>query len=113
MSKRAYGAAVYLRSEYDDGHVEVQLLRSKTRVAPIKQQTIPRLELLGATISARLVCNLLKSLPCEIKPTFCVDSTTVICWIQQEKPWKQYVTWKAKTDTNALPFNARNRLLSV
>ena len=24
-----------------------------------------------------------------------------------------YVTWKAKTDTNALPFNGRNRLLSV
>ena len=79
-SKRAYAAAVYLRSEYENGHVEVQLLCSKTRVAPIKQQTIPRLELLGATISARLVCNLLKSLPCEIEPTFWVDSTTVICW---------------------------------
>ena len=24
-----------------------------------------------------------------------------------------YVTWKAKTDTNALPFNEKNRLLSV
>ena len=23
------------------------------------------------------------------------------------------MTWKAKTDTNALPFNDRNRLLSV
>lgn len=90
-SKRAYAAAVYLRSEYENGHVEVQLLCSKTRVAPIKQQTIPRLELLGATISARLVCNLLKSLPCEIEPTFWVDSTTVIFWIKQEKPWKQYV----------------------
>ena len=63
----------------------------KQRIAPIKQQTIPRLELLGATISARLVCNLLKSLPCEIEPTFWVDSTTVVCWIKQEKPWKQYV----------------------
>ena len=80
-----------LRSEYENGHVEVQLLCSKTRVAPIKQQTIPRLELLGATISARLVCNLLKSLPWEIEPTFWVDSTTVIFWIKQEKPWKQYV----------------------
>ena len=26
---------------------------------------------------------------------------------------KRFVTWKAKTDTNALPFNDRNRLLSV
>ena len=40
-SQKAYAAAVYLRSEYEDGHVEVKLLSSKTRVAPIKQQTIP------------------------------------------------------------------------
>lgn len=78
-------------SEYKDGHVEVKLLSSKTRVAPIKQQTIPRLELLGAKISVRLVSTLLKSLPREIKSTFWVDSTTVLCWIKQEKPWKQYV----------------------
>ena len=89
-SKKAYAAAVYLRSEYEDGHVEVKLLSSKTRVAPMKQQTIPRLELLGATISARFVSNLLRSLPCEIKPTFWVDSTTVLYWIKQEKPWKQW-----------------------
>ena len=53
-SKKAYATAVYFRSEYDDGKVEVILLSSKTRVAPIEQRTIPRLELLGALISARL-----------------------------------------------------------
>jgi len=69
-SKKAYATAIYLRSEYKDGKVEVRLLSSKTKVAPIKQRTIPRLELLGALISARLVSTLLKSLPCKIKPTF-------------------------------------------
>ncbi|KAL9963136.1 hypothetical protein ACROYT_G032311 [Oculina patagonica] len=102
-SKKAYAAAVYLRSEYEDGHVEVKLLSSKTRVAPIKQQTIPRLELLGATISARLVSNLLKSLPCEIKPTFWVDSTTVLYWIKQEKPWKQYVQNRVQEIRQSVP----------
>lgn len=53
-SKKAHAAAVYLHSEYDDGTVEVELLSSKTRLVPIKQQTIPRLELLGALISADL-----------------------------------------------------------
>ncbi|XP_022803272.1 uncharacterized protein LOC111340657 [Stylophora pistillata] len=48
-SKRAYAAAFYLRSEYEDGHVEVKLLSSKTRVTPIKQHTVPRLEVLGST----------------------------------------------------------------
>ena len=45
---------------------------------PIKHQTTPRLEQLGATISARFVCSLLTSLPREIKQTFWVYSTTVI-----------------------------------
>ena len=92
-----------MHSEYGNGHVEVQLLCSKTRVAPSKQQTIPRLELLGATISARLVCNLLKSLPYKIKPTFRVDSTTAICWIQQEKPWKQYVQNRIQEIRQSVP----------
>ena len=71
-SKKAYATAVYLRSEYEDGRVEVRLLSSKTRVAPIKQQTIPRLELLGALILARFVSTLLKSLTCKITAwTFC------------------------------------------
>ena len=89
--KKAYPTAVYLRSEYEDGRVEVRLLSSKTRVAPMKQQTISRLELLGALISARLVSTLLMSLPCEIKPTFWVDSIATLCWIRHDKPWKQYI----------------------
>ena len=54
-SEKGYGAVVYLRTEYEDGTVEVNLVSSKTRVAPLKRQTIPRLELLGANILARLV----------------------------------------------------------
>ena len=49
-SVRAYPAVVYIRSTYSDGQVEVRLVASKSRVAPIKRQTIPRLELLGALI---------------------------------------------------------------
>ena len=85
-SKKAYAAAVYLRSEYDDGTVEVEVLSSKTRMAPIKQQTIPRLGLLGVLILARLVSTILKSLPSKIKPTFWVYSTTALSWIQHDKP---------------------------
>ena len=33
--------------------------------------------------------------------------------LQHSMDCETVVTWKAKTDTNALPFNARNRLLSV
>ena len=53
-SEDAYAAAVYLRSVYDDDRVDVNLIAARTRVAPMKKQSIPRLELLGATILARL-----------------------------------------------------------
>ena len=84
---------VYLRSIYSDGHIEICLVASKTRVAPIKSQTIPRLELLGAVISARLFNSISNSLPIddEIEKFFWTDSTTTLQWIQNDKPWKQYV----------------------
>ena len=77
-------------------------------MTPIKQQTIPRRELLGATIAARLVNTLLKLLPREIKPTFWVGSTTVLCWIKQEKPWKQYVQSRVHNTRQNVPETAWN-----
>lgn len=54
MSEYAYGACIYLRVETSDGQVSSRLISSKSRVAPIKAQTIPRLELLGAVTAAEL-----------------------------------------------------------
>jgi hypothetical protein len=57
----AYSAAVYLRKETDNG-VSVQLIQAKTRVAPVKNMTIPRLELLAALIGTRLYNSVIESL---------------------------------------------------
>ena len=89
-SERAYAAVVYIRSTYSDGQVEVRLVASKSRVALIKRQTIPRLELSGALILARLV-NKLKSLDIESPVVLWTDSMTTLCWIKNERVWKQYV----------------------
>ena len=51
-SEKAYAAIPYMQTAYTDGQVQKRLITSKTRVAPIKKQSIPRLELLGATILA-------------------------------------------------------------
>jgi len=68
------------------------LMASKTRVAPTKRQTIPRLELLGAVVLSRLLNTVLLSLPSSV-PTFCwTDSMAVLHWIRTIKPWKQYVS---------------------
>ena len=89
-SERAYATVVYVRSTYNDGQFDVRPVVSKTRVAPIKRQTIPRLELLGALILARLA-NKLKSLGTEIPIVLWTDSMTTLCWIKNKGIWKQYV----------------------
>ena len=50
-SRQAYAAAVYLRSEWDGVRVQVELVASKTKIAHLKKQSTPRLELLAATNS--------------------------------------------------------------
>ena len=92
-SGKAYAAVVYLRAVFND-HVEVALLCCKTRVAPLKLQTIPRLELLGALILARLMECTSRALAAHLPVSdmyYWTDSVTVLCWIQNDKPWKQFV----------------------
>ena len=90
-SDRAYAAVINLRSTYDDGRIDVNLVASKTKVAPLKKQSIPGLELLGATILTRLVKTVQNALPQRLETVFWVDSMTVLCWIRNVKPWRQYV----------------------
>ena len=59
-SERAYAAVVYLRMVDTTGNVQVTLITSKTKVAPIKRMTIPRLELCGAYLLARLLFHVKK-----------------------------------------------------
>ncbi|GFW09303.1 integrase catalytic domain-containing protein [Trichonephila clavipes] len=52
-SQKAYGAAAFLRVKHKD-RVSVDLVTSKSRVAPLKRLSLPRLELMGALLAARL-----------------------------------------------------------
>ena len=62
----AYGAVVYLLMETDEWQ-SVKFLAAKTRVSPLRKQTIPRLELLSALLLARLVTSISKSLENELQ----------------------------------------------
>ena len=44
-SKAAYAGVVYVRAIYQDATVSVRLMLAKSRIAPLKEITIPRLEL--------------------------------------------------------------------
>ncbi|KAG7304901.1 hypothetical protein JYU34_010297 [Plutella xylostella] len=92
-SQAAYAACVYLRSTNDAGDVNVRLLCSKSRVAPLKTATIPRLELCGALLGARLADRVTTALRGTVtKKTFWTDSTIVLGWIKtQPKVLKTFV----------------------
>ena len=66
-SSLAYGANIYLRTLYKSGLIEVNLICSKSRVAPIKTITIPRLELLGNLLLSRLMDSVKLALKEELK----------------------------------------------
>jgi len=83
-SKAEYAAAIFVRLEFNTC-VQVQLVQARSRVSPLKQLTIPRLELLAATIGARLAASVKKEVE-QGNPSlfFWSDPSTVITWIQRE-----------------------------
>ena len=92
-SERAYSGVVYLRMEDSNGMIYTSLVTSKTRVAPIKRITIPRLELNGALILARLLSHCKELLDLPLSHVFAwTDSTIVLAWIQgNPRRFKVYV----------------------
>ena len=61
-SELAYAGVVYLRMTDLDGRVYTSLVSSKTKVAPIKRPTLPRLELCGANLLAKLLSHVKEAL---------------------------------------------------
>ncbi|XP_064646181.1 uncharacterized protein LOC135499366 [Lineus longissimus] len=92
-STRAYAAAVYLRSEYDDSQVCIRLVLAKARVAPLKVISIPRLELMAAMLGLRLALRVVETLKMAVKDVkFWSDSLDVIHWIHgQTRQYKPFI----------------------
>ena len=53
-SQSAYGGVVYVRTEYNDQTVSVNLAAAKTKVTPLQSVSIPRLELMRAHLGSKL-----------------------------------------------------------
>ncbi|KAF8768404.1 hypothetical protein HNY73_021227 [Argiope bruennichi] len=73
-STKAFAAVVYLKSRQN----QVSLVSAKTRVAPIKQLTIPRLELCGALLLAELITAIEKALSFPIKERYLWTDSTIV-----------------------------------
>lgn len=82
-SESGYAAVIYLRCQLSDNSVIVRQLMAKTRVAPLKRVTLPRLELCGAHLLAQLVAYclaVLKGVNISAHYLWC-DSTVTLSWL--------------------------------
>lgn len=102
-SKLGYCACIYIVSQ-NSSHKVSRLIVSKTRVSPLKEMSIPRLELTAAFLLARLMALVIKfhdNLKFD-RLVYYSDSTTVLHWIQSNhKQWTTYVANRVR-DINLL-----------
>ncbi|XP_054708437.1 uncharacterized protein LOC129218237 [Uloborus diversus] len=92
-SEKAYAAVIYSCSTEENEKTNVQLVISKTRVAPLKTVSIPRLELCGALLLTKLMDFTCKALNTNIAHTqFYTDSNIVLSWLaSHSSKWKTFV----------------------
>ncbi|XP_029157227.1 uncharacterized protein LOC114929730 [Nylanderia fulva] len=104
-STHAYAAAVYLRLTSLSGEISSHLLIGKSKVAPIKSLSIPRLELCAAGLLARLLEFVRTTLGLATSPCYCwTDSTVVLAWVtQQPAKWKTFVANRVSEIQSRVP----------
>ncbi|XP_069967556.1 uncharacterized protein [Bactrocera oleae] len=107
-SSKAYAAVVYVQTIDNNGTSRTVLVSAKSKIAPIKDVTIPRLELCGAHLLTKTLDNVRKALDLQdAQCTYWSDSTIVLCWIRKTpSTFKQYVSNRvayiqANSDINA------------
>ncbi|GFX24831.1 integrase catalytic domain-containing protein [Trichonephila clavipes] len=103
-SSLAYAAAIYCRQKHNS-KIKVQLLVSKTKVAPVKQVSIPRLELCGAHLLSKLFKSVLRTLKHYTFDVFTwTDSKIVLSWLSSHpRKWKTFVANRTSEIMDVLP----------
>ncbi|GFT98899.1 integrase catalytic domain-containing protein [Trichonephila clavipes] len=80
-SEAAYGGVVYLQCFLHNGAAKVSILASKSRVAPIRVISVPRLELCACVLLAQLVKKIHSTLRLNISDIVLhTDSTIALAW---------------------------------
>ena len=110
-SELAYAAVVYqtpvVRLTDSSGRIQVSLVTLKTKVAPLKCLSIPRLELCGALLLAQLLHHSSQVLKIPLSHLHAwTDSTVVLQWLDiSPRHFKTYVGNRVSTIIDLIPPN--------
>lgn len=98
-SEMAFAAVVYARIIDKDNNIYTNIIAAKTRVAPLKQISLPRLELCGAVLLTKLLAVVKKSLSVQDEMCYAwTDSEITLAWIRaQPKRWNTFVANRVAT----------------
>ena len=85
-SNKGYAAVGYLRLVDDSGKIHCAFVMGKTRNSPLRQWSVPRLELQSAVVATRLHLLIREELDIPLQGvTFWTDSLTTLQYITNEK----------------------------
>jgi hypothetical protein len=104
-STKAYAAVVYIKIQRAT-HSTVTLVAAKTKVIPLnKKISIPRLELSGSVLLAKLITKIKTCLASHNITVFAwVDSTAVLGWLNGDPcRWKTFVANRVNVVTKLVP----------
>ena len=94
-SEKGFGCTIYMKIwDPHSGIFRTSFVAAKSRVAPIKKVTLPRLELLAALLTARFIKFVIKALRLNSNTTYYCwsDSKVTLSWIKGNPyDWKMFV----------------------
>ncbi|XP_043267664.1 uncharacterized protein [Venturia canescens] len=104
-SQLAMGAVVYVRVTGPGKSTRTALVCSKTKVAPIKRLTIPRLELAAALLVAKLAKYVRDTLQLRDSRVYLwTDSTVTLTWVTSHPSrWKDFVRNRVSSIQELIP----------
>ena len=98
-SQKAYGAIIFIADNN-----QISFVLAKTRVAPLKQLTLPCLELMAALVATRLTHFVVTHLSIQDPPIFIwSDSQIVLHWVSSTKQLPTFVQNRVREIQTNLP----------
>lgn len=106
-SSRGFASVVYFRVLSPDNYIKTFLICAKSKVAPLKRISIPRLELCAAVLLADLMSFVMKTFKDKIsfnKIYAWSDSMVALSWLKSDPyRWKTFVSNRVTHVQNTLP----------